>query len=170
MPTWVMELCTRAALARPRPWTTYGSPRHHRMAAHRGASDQPPLAECRCTCSSHTTSKRLPRLRGHLPTHTCHRYTQVCRSVAQAGRAVEQACSGIKDDGLEQGKRTSGRHIGHDWPYVEARVEIRGQSVERAPGHCSPRQRSDLQKRDVRMSDMEGASVSKRSGSTQGTA
>ena len=62
-----------------------------------------------------------------------------------------------KDGGFEERKRTSRRRLGHDWPHVKARVEIRGRSVERALDHCPPRQRSDLQKRGVPVRDEEGA-------------
>eukprot|EP00325_Prymnesiales_sp_UTEX-LB-985_P001050 CAMPEP_0174709070 /NCGR_PEP_ID=MMETSP1094-20130205/11145_1 /TAXON_ID=156173 /ORGANISM="Chrysochromulina brevifilum, Strain UTEX LB 985" /LENGTH=118 /DNA_ID=CAMNT_0015907711 /DNA_START=170 /DNA_END=527 /DNA_ORIENTATION=+ len=62
----------------------------------------------------------------------------------------------------------TGRHLGHGWPNVEARVEIRGHSVERAVDHCPPRQRSDLQKQGVPMSQRGGFGGPKHERSTQG--
>ena len=83
---------------------------------------------------------------------------------------MEKAQTERKDGGFEERQRTSRPHLGHNWPYVEARVEIRGPGIELALDRwrCPPRQRSDLQKRGVPMRDRGGAASQQRAGSAQG--
>ena len=81
---------------------------------------------------------------------------------------MEKAKTERKDGGFEERRRTSRPHLGHNWPYVEARVEIRGPGIELALDRCPPRQRSDLHKRGVPVSQRGGVGDSIHARSIQG--